>query len=117
MNNQNPLNALTIKQLEQLKEKGIDQENIVYQAHVSGLNYEQQLMQDIPYTYLVVKNEDADGGCVVYGWSDRGWYTNPTLRWLVMHFIEKENKTKGQFWSLPDSEVPHKCDCEDCHGN
>lgn len=91
----NPLNALTMQQLEQLEQAGIQQDKIIYQVHVTGLDERDRNMQDIPETYLVEKNEQADGGCVVYGWNEglrankNKWYVNPSLRWLVNHLVEK----------------------------
>lgn len=90
----NLLNALSMEQLGRLERANINQDNIIYVVHVTGMDERERRMQDIPETYLVKKNEQANGGCIVYGWHGRvgEWYVNPSLRWLVRHFAERENK-------------------------
>lgn len=91
----NQLNALTMQQLEQLEQAGIDESKIIYTVHVTDMDRRERNMQDIPETYLVEKNQQADGGCVVYGWNEgirvnkNKWYVNPSLRWLVKHLVER----------------------------
>lgn len=64
------MNALTTKQLEQLKEMGMDEKDIIYQVHVTGLTERQRHIQDIPEIFVVVKEPQADAGIIAYGWSD-----------------------------------------------
>ncbi len=90
----NPLNALTVQQLEQLELAGIQQDKIIYSVHVTGLSERERNMQDIPESYIVQANEQANGGCIVFGWLARQqrWYANPSDRWLVKYLVERASK-------------------------
>lgn len=91
----NQLNALTLKQLAYLEYININESQIIYQAHVTDIPEAERKTQDICESYIVVREEKADAGIVVYGWSKNYWYANPSLRWLVKHLVERVNKNNA----------------------
>lgn len=96
----NPLNALTMQQLEQLEQAGIEQDKIIYVVHLTAEDKKAREIRDTYDTYVVVEDMKLLGGCAVYGWSDGyravdnryHWIDKPaTLGWLVKHLVERVN--------------------------
>jgi hypothetical protein len=90
------LETLSIQQLDALKTKGISEDRIIYVTSVDDISLEEIDATDTPSYYIVVKNDYAINGLVVYGWSlrDGEWVANPRTRWLIGHFIEVINQLK-----------------------
>lgn len=88
------LKTLSIQQLDALQSKSISEDRIIYAASVSDISLEEIDATDTPSYYIVVKNDYATNGLVVYGWSldDGEWVANPRTRWLIGHFIEVIDK-------------------------
>lgn len=86
--------TLSIQQLDALQTKSISEDRIIYAAAVSDISLEEIDATDTPSYYIVVKNDYATNGLVVYGWSldDGEWVANPRTRWLIGHFIEVIDK-------------------------
>ncbi len=92
------LKTLSIQQLDALSTRRISEDRIIYAASVSDISLEEIDATDTPSYYIVVKNDYATNGLVVYGWSldDGEWVANPRTRWLIGHFIQVINELRKE---------------------
>lgn len=56
--------------------------------------WEERETEDVLDKYAVYFKDSANGSCIVYGLTDRGWIVNPNLRYPLYYMMNKVQQSK-----------------------
>lgn len=73
--------------LQEFKDDPLAQK-LIYIVEVEDMEEKRRTDSDTPEAYAVYEAPTLTG-VIVFGYSAGHWYVNPSLRWLVKHFVER----------------------------